>query len=98
MQQCTNNERNKKMKITLRKPKNWTSVLSHIEKDARQNGINFKHNGSNGNGTGYGFSGHYAIHPEYIIVTLTKKPFIVSEARIKREVEEYWTQICAEVS
>ena len=83
------------MSIKLNKPHNWAKALSLLEREAKTHGISFRSDGIQGSGNGYGFSGSFSVLRDHIIVTISKKPFLISESRVKKEVVNYWANTCA---
>lgn len=83
------------MEILLERPDNLQDALALATNDAIRHQISYQHNDAQGYGSGQGFAGHYAIHSDHIVVTVTKKLFFVPESTVTKEVKKYWAQICA---
>jgi len=82
------------MTIKLNKPERLNEVLALAESAALQHGVNYTRDAMNGHGSGNGFAGQYTIESDHILVKITKKPFYVTESRIKKEVKDYWSMLC----
>ena len=57
-------------------------ALAVATKEARQNGVTFSGDTSNGSVSGKGMSGSYAIDDRTMTITIDKKPFFISENMI----------------
>jgi len=84
------------VQIRLSKPEQLEKALAQLASEAAKHGISFEYNLAKGSASGRGFAGHYAVHPDHIMVTVTKKPFIVPGSVVEEKVKKYWTQVCAQ--
>ena len=80
----------------IEKPKNVTQVFSKLKSEAAKHNISFSGDETGGRGSGYGFDGEYAVRQDCIEVTVHKKPFLISEAKIKQTAREFLAQIDAD--
>jgi hypothetical protein len=75
--------------IKVETPRNFHVAFQSAKSDALKNGIVFEGNEQSGRASGFGFEGSYTVHADSIEVRVEKKPFLVSEGRIKKEIEKY---------
>ena len=84
------------MNITIQKPINVSMALERIKKEALTNGLSFSGDEKCGQGEGFGFKASYVVQTNAILITVHKKPFMISESRITKEVEKFWTRYLSE--
>jgi hypothetical protein len=75
--------------IKVEKPRNFHVAFQSAKSDALKNGITFEGNERSGRASGFGFEGSYTVGSDCIEIKVEKKPFLVSESRIKKEIEKY---------
>ena len=80
----------------IERPKDLIYVLSKLKSEAGQHNISFKGDEKRGSASGYGFVGEYTVYTDNIELTVHKKPFIVTEAKIKQTVKEFMAKIESE--
>jgi hypothetical protein len=85
------------MPITIRLeiPERLREALALVASDARKHNIAFMQDEKQGQASGHGFAGRYTIYPDHILVTITKKIFVISKSKVISVVKDYWAQICA---
>ena len=83
------------MEIKLEKPDEFQTVFKKMAGEVKKHNIKFEGDETKGNGSGYGFAGRYAVYDDHIMLTVSKKPFFISESKVKSEVMKYWSQVCA---
>jgi len=79
----------KPITIKVNRPKNIQAALAYAKTEAANHQITCTLHENHGNGSGHGFSGHYAIHPNYIEITVTSKPLWVTAATVEKKIREY---------
>ncbi len=83
------------MKIRLNKPAKLQEALALASADAQKNGMAFTMGGTHGTVSGHGFEGHYEVYSDHILLTVTRKLFLVSSTAVVNEATKYWARICA---
>ena len=74
------------------KPKDLQSTLSKLKSEAAKHHVHIEGDDRGGRGSGYSFSGSYAVHADCIIVNVNKKPFLVPNSLIEKKVRAYLSQ------
>jgi len=63
--------------------------LDRLKRAAAQKGIDFRGTVDEGDFSGRGLNGYYRREGEYIIVTITKTPFFISETAIVSQIKDF---------
>ena len=66
-----------------------TKKLDQLKRAAAQKGIDFKGTVDQGNFSGMGLRGQYRRDGEFIIVTITKVPFLFSETFVIDQIKDF---------
>ena len=66
--------------------------LDQLKRAAAQRGISFQGTVDHGNFSGRGLKGYYRREGEFIIVTIIKAPFFISETTIISQIKDFLTQ------
>ena len=78
----------------IKKPDNLQEVLSQIERDIKKEGGTFRGDVTSGDisiNTPLGeVKGSYKAGDDLIKITITKKPLVVTESRVKEELKKYF--------
>jgi len=77
----------------LARPLDIRQTFLSLKEEAVKYGISFEGDERHGCGRGYGFEGSYNIGNQFVEITVHKKPFVVSDSRIEKEVRNYWAKI-----
>ena len=77
------------MPIKIQLPSELENMIPFLEGEAKKHDITFHKAGNNGWGFGHGFEASYTIRPGDILLTIHKKPLLVSKSRIVKEVDDY---------
>lgn len=80
------------MTIKVPRPADLQAVFTKAKTDAEKNNISWVGDLNRGKGSGFGFEGDYSVDENFITVRVLKKPFLVSNARIEKEVKKYLSQ------
>jgi hypothetical protein len=65
------------------------SKLDQLERAAAQKGIHFKGTVDRGSFYGRGLDGHYRREGDFIVVTIIKVPFLISETAIVNQIKDF---------
>ena len=84
------------MTINIQKPINVSEAIAKARNEAAKKGLSFYGDELSGRGEGYGFEASYVVQSDVIVITVDRKPFIIPESKIKKEVNKYWTKYLAE--
>ena len=84
------------MMISVQKPINVSKALEKARSEAAKKGLSFYGDEQSGHGEGFGFKVSYFVQANAIEITVHKKPFILSESKITKEVEKYWSKYMSE--
>jgi len=77
------------MPIIIELPKELEKMRPFLEGEAKKHNITFHNVGNTGWGFGHGFEASYNIGTDSIVLTVHKKPLLVSKSRVVREVNDY---------
>jgi len=83
--------------FSVDKPKNFGKVMLKLKQESLNKNIKFAGDENSGTATGYGFSGEYKVHENSIEFICHKKPFLISETKIKQTVNDFLVKMDAEV-
>ena len=72
--------------INLQKPNDLFGTLQLLRTKAAQHNLSFTGDEESGHGSGRGFVASYKIHGDKVVLTIHKKPFLVSNSRIIDEI------------
>ena len=75
--------------ITFEKKLNIKELFAKAKRDAEKYDIPFTGDENGGSGEKYGVKGYFTIKNDHLIITVEEKPWILSEARIRKEVLNY---------
>ena len=74
--------------ITLKPENGRLPTLALLEAEAKKHDVKFSIEGQQGAFSGYGFAGTVVLEQDSVIVTITKKPFLVPESVVRKKVAE----------
>jgi hypothetical protein len=77
------------LEIKVARPKDLKALMAKAIGDAEEHGIEWTGDPQQGLGAGYGFEGCYVVDEEFITVYVLKKPLLIPNATIEREVRRY---------
>lgn len=77
------------MTLKIKRPKDLPSAFSKAKADAVKHKITFTGDENRGSGSGFGFAGSYRVYGDFIEITVTKKPPLISKGLITKKIEEY---------
>lgn len=74
----------------IKKPDNLEEVLFSVTQDIKREGGTLKGDINSGEISIQGVEGTYKVEGDVIKITITKKPFIITESRVKEEIKKYF--------
>jgi len=74
----------------IKKPDNLQEVLFFVSQDIKSGGGTLKGDVNSGEISIKGVEGTYKVEDDLIKITITKKPFIVSESYVRDEINKYF--------
>jgi len=76
-------------KLKVPRPKDLTKALAGAKSEATKRNLSFIGDEEGGRGSGYGFDVSYEVQGDSVAITFHKKPFIISESKIKNTVDKF---------
>lgn len=79
--------------FTVDKPRNLLSVIRYLKQLAADNNINCQGDEKSGCGESHGIKAKYEVGASGINITIEKKPIVIPNALIKKQVGDFLTEL-----